>query len=176
MNDESKLLSDEMQDQINRVVLHGHSLAAISKDRPEVLETQRIQMAVFLMLKALISDRDTIHGFLTAARKELDGHKDESLTALFDREQAARAGILDFFDCATESDVDILPLFNFTGYHWHKSGDTLTYSSTDEALIEADDEYFDKSWSAHGYTLVRAFWQSADGDVLMIFENKLEVP
>lgn len=173
---DSTLISDEMQAIINKI-LHGTDIAEIAKKRPEISMEKRIRMMVLLIVKAMQSETDTMRGWLNTARREIVHLEDDSLTALFDREQQARAGILDFFDCATESDIEVLPLFNFTGYHWQmQGGQTLTYSEDDENLIDAADEYFDKSWSAHGYTLIRAFWQSTDSDVLMFFENKLEVP
>lgn len=173
---DSNLISDMMRAVIDKI-LHGTDISEIAKEeRPEVSMTVRIRMMVLLIVQAMNSENKTLRERLNNTRKELDSLKDDSLMALFDREQETRAKILAFFDCALETDVDILPLFNFTGYHWQtQGGQTLTYSDDDENLIDADDEFFDKTWSAHGYTLVRSFWQSTGSDVLMIFENKLEV-
>lgn len=158
----------ELRATINNI-LHGTD---ISKEAREQLQT-----VVHHIVKAMQSETDTLIGQLYKIREEMTHLNDDSLPALFDREQETRAKILDFFDCATEPDIEILPLYNFIGYHWQmQGGQTLVYSETDKTLINASDEYFDKYWSAHGYTLIRSFWQTLDGDALMFFENKLEVP
>lgn len=173
---DSTLISDEMQVIIDKI-LHGTDISEIAKERPEISTEKRIRMMVLLIVKAMQSKTDTLLGQLNDVQQEVASFKDDSLPALFDREQETRVKILNFFDCATEPGIADLPLYNFIGYHWQmQSGQTLTYSEDDKNLIDAADEYFDKYWSAHGYTLIRSFWQSTDSDALMFFENKLEVP
>ena len=171
---DSKLISDEMQATINKI-LHGTDISEIAEQRPEISMEKRVRMMVLLIVQAMNSEVNTLTEWLNNTRKKVEEFENPTLESLIAREMDTRALILDHFDCATETDIEILPMFNFIVYYCRLDDDqTVAYSENEENLIEAENEYYDKYWKAGKYTLVRAFWQTTD-DVLMVFENKREI-
>lgn len=175
MMPESALISDVLQDIIKKF-LSGTKLGELSRKRPEIDEPGRIHMLVIIMISALQSENKVLRKWLNNARAELEPLKDKSLGAIAAREIGARAELLEHFDCKGEENVDVIPLFNYAGYHWKLDGDQVICSEEDKHLEEdVSDDYFDKEWRSKTHTMVRTYFQSTDSDVLMIFENKLEV-
>lgn len=175
MMPESTFISDKVQALIDKF-LGGTKLGELSRKRPEVEESSRIHMLVLIIVTAFQSENKALRKWLTNTRKELDGLKDKSLGAIAAREIGARAELLEHFDCKGEENVDVIPLFNYTGYHWKLDGDQVICSEEDKHLEEdVSDDYFDKEWRSKTHTMVRTYFQSTDSDVLMIFENKLEI-